>query len=90
MRDAAIKHGAYGAVISKHWSEGGKGASELADKVIEASSSKSDFRFLYDLNNSIEDKITKIVTEMYGAEKVELTPTAKEKIKHFYEQVFVF
>lgn len=88
VRKAAIENGAFDAVISHHYSEGGKGAEKLADALIKACSNRtSAFRFLYDLNKSIEDKITIIAQEMYGAGEVELHQIVKDKIQLYNTQV---
>lgn len=60
----------------------------MADSLIKVTSQvKPNFRFLYDLNSSIEDKILKIATEMYGAGSVELEEPVKKKLKLYYECV---
>lgn len=88
IKQAALAHGATDTVIARHWSEGGAGAAELADAVINAcNNAPSNFHYLYDLNSSIEDKILKIATTMYGAGSVEYQPQVKNKIKLYYEQV---
>uniref|UniRef100_A0A1B0CH43 C-1-tetrahydrofolate synthase, cytoplasmic n=2 Tax=Lutzomyia longipalpis TaxID=7200 RepID=A0A1B0CH43_LUTLO len=71
IREAARKAGALACVVSKHWSEGGAGAAALADAVIKACTEKSKFKFLYNLDLSIEDKIILIAKEMYGAGSVD-------------------
>jgi len=82
VRKAALANGAYDAVICTHWSDGGAGATDLADAVINACNTSNDqFKFLYELNSTIEDKIMKISKEMYGAGSVEFTPQAKSMIK---------
>lgn len=51
------------------------------------SSEKPKFRFLYDLNKSIEEKVKIIAEEMYGAGEVEFRATVLEKIQSFNAQV---
>lgn len=70
VRDAAIAAGADDAVICNHWEEGGLGAIDLADAVIKAVEKPNDFKFLYNLNDEIEDKVSVIAREMYGAGNV--------------------
>lgn len=67
--------------LSKHWELGGEGAIELANKIIEACEEKSDFKFLYELEDPLKEKISKIATEIYGADDVSYTPEAEAKIK---------
>lgn len=83
-----MAHGAVDAVIAHHWSEGGAGAAQLADAVTKAcTSAPSNFHYLYDLNSSIEEKILKIATTMYGAGNVDIHQQVQDKIKLYKEQV---
>lgn len=66
--------------VSKHWLEGGKGAAELARAVVEACEEPTEFRYFYDDEDSIETKIHKLATEVYGAEGVDYSAEAKAKI----------
>jgi len=82
VRDAAIKAGAYNAVVTRHWMEGGKGAVELAKAVVEACEQPSDFKFLYPLEGtSIKEKIEIICKEIYGADGVTYEPLAEKKVE---------
>lgn len=88
VRKAAVENGAFDAVISHHYAEGGKGAEKLADALLKTcANKKSTFRFLYELNKSIEEKITTIAREMYGADEVEFQPAVQEKIQLYTTQV---
>ncbi len=69
------------AAISEHWLKGGEGALELADAVVDACEEKSQFRFLYDLDQPIKDRIEAIAKEVYGADGVIYLPDAETKIK---------
>lgn len=77
VKEAAVAAGASDAVICNHWSEGGLGALDLADAVIAATEKPSTFKFLYDLDNGIEEKINIIAKEMYGAGEVVLADKVK-------------
>lgn len=91
VRSAAVENGAFDAIVSSHYAEGGKGADKLAEALVKAcSNQKSTFRFLYDLNKSIEEKVQTIAKEMYGAGEVELSQTVTEKIQLFNAQVSLF
>jgi formyltetrahydrofolate synthetase len=82
VRNAAIKAGAYNAVVTRHWMEGGKGAVDLAKAVVEACEQPSDFKFLYPLKGtSIKDKIEIICKEIYGADGVTYEPLAEKKVE---------
>lgn len=83
IKEAALASGASDAVICTHWADGGAGATALADAVIAATEKPSNFKPLYNLNLSIEEKINVIAKEMYGAGEVVLTDKVKEKIKMY-------
>lgn len=80
--------GAFDAVICNHWAKGGSGAKELAEAVDRAVRAPSNFKFLYELQIPIEDKIETIAREIYGAAGVEYTEEAKRKIQLYKEQGF--
>ncbi|HEX9075099.1 MAG TPA: formate--tetrahydrofolate ligase, partial [Anaerolineae bacterium] len=69
------------AVPCTHWMNGGKGAIELGEAVMDACKQKSDFEFLYPLDWSIKQKIETIATKIYGAAGVDYTPEAEAKIE---------
>lgn len=75
--------------ISNVWGEGGKGAEELAELVVEAASKCcNQFKPLYELEDSIENKIEKIAKTIYGAVAVDYTPKAKNHLKRAYDLGF--
>merc|ERR1711892_421674 len=80
--------GAFDAVICRHWAQGGPGAAELAKAVDRACSAPASFKFLYDLDMSIEDKIRTIAQKIYGADDIELLPEAVVKIERYKKQGF--
>ncbi|KAH0620307.1 hypothetical protein JD844_020523 [Phrynosoma platyrhinos] len=84
----AKEAGAFDAVKCTHWAEGGKGAVALAEAVKRASQSPSNFRFLYDVELPILDKIRIIAQKIYGADDVELLPEAEQKIIQYTKQGF--
>ncbi|WP_454948088.1 formate--tetrahydrofolate ligase [Capnocytophaga leadbetteri] len=70
------------AVVSKGFSEGGKGTEELARAVVAiAESGESHFAPLYSHKVSIEDKITTVATKIYGASKVNYSSKALSQLK---------
>jgi len=75
--------GAHSVAVNKAWSDGGEGAVELAKRVIEASSVKSTFRFLYPLDIPITDKIKRIAKTLYGATEVTYSEEAQQKMALF-------
>jgi len=66
--------------LSEHWLKGGEGALEFADAVIEACGEENEFKLLYDLKMPIGERIEKIAKEVYGADGVDYTPEAAEKL----------
>ena len=82
VREAAMKAGAYNAVVTRHWMEGGQGAVDLAKAVVEACEQPSDFKFLYPLKGTtIKEKIEIICKEIYGADGVTYEPLAEKKVE---------
>lgn len=79
IRELCEQDGARVAV-SNHWAEGGNGALELADAVLDACEDKKEFTPLYSWDTPILERINIIAKEVYGAKDVELSPAAKEKI----------
>ena len=67
--------------LNTAYSDGGSGALDLASKVIRICKKKNDFKFLYDLDTSIQDKIETICREIYRAGGVEYSEEALNKIK---------
>ena len=88
VKKFAKEAGAFDAVLSDHWSNGGAGATELAEAVIAACEEPSDFKFLYPLDWSIEKKIETIATRIYKAAKVEFSPLAKRQIATYEKSGF--
>jgi len=81
LRQMAIEAGAEDAVVSRHWMEGGAGATDLAKAVVAACEKPSNFSFLYDLETTtIKEKIEIICKEVYGADGVTYEPEAEKKI----------
>ncbi|MFA9556115.1 formate--tetrahydrofolate ligase [Evansella sp. AB-rgal1] len=66
------------------WEKGGSGGKDLATRVVkEITNSKKDFTPMYDLDSSIEEKITAIATKVYGATGVEFSKEAKIQMTVF-------
>jgi formate--tetrahydrofolate ligase len=74
---------AAGARVAKstHWADGGDGALELADAVIEACDEPNDFKFLYPLEMKLRDRVEMIAKEVYGADGVAWDAAAEAKAK---------
>lgn len=70
------------AVLSEVWGKGGEGGIDLAKKVVEVvEKNEANFKFLYDVEESIKQKIEKIAVEVYGADGVEFSSQALKQIK---------
>lgn len=67
--------------LSDVFCEGGNGGVDLAEKVVEACEKPSDFKLLYDNDLTIKEKMNRIATEIYGADKVNYTPQAEKALK---------
>jgi len=83
VRRAALEFGAYDAVVTEHWEKGGEGAVGLAKAVMKAAEQPSEFHFLYDLDMPIKAKIETICREVYGADGVDYSPLAEERIAEY-------
>ncbi|VGV21882.1 formate--tetrahydrofolate ligase [Streptococcus pyogenes] len=77
--DACDKRGV-DVVISDVWASGGAGGRELAEKVVTLAEQDNQFRFVYEEDDSIETKLTQIVTKVYGGKGITLSPAAKREL----------
>ena len=80
VRKAAEGAGA-GCAVSTHWADGGDGALELADVVMEACKSEPHFEFLYPMEMKLRERVDKIAKLVYGADGVSWTADAEAKAK---------
>ena len=69
--------------VTKCFAEGGKGGTQLAQKVVEACEKENKFHYLYDLDMPVYEKIETIAKEIYGADGVDFTKEAKNAIDGF-------
>jgi formate--tetrahydrofolate ligase len=83
VRQLALNAGAHGAEINEGFEKGGEGVAKLAEAVVAACDAPSDFKLLYPDDASIEDKITAVAKEVYGADSATFSPVAKQKIDQF-------
>jgi len=67
------------------WANGGEGAIELANEVKKAVQEKTEINFIYDNDETIEGKVNKIASKLYGAKKVEFSSKASSDIKKINE-----
>ncbi len=88
IKRIAIEAGAIGAAVSYHWQKGGEGAIELAEMVETAAEAPSEFKFLYDLEKPITEKIETIATKIYGAKDVSYSSDAARQIRIYEKNGF--
>ncbi|MBW3086218.1 Formate--tetrahydrofolate ligase [Austwickia sp. TVS 96-490-7B] len=82
IREIATEVGAHVAV-STHVVDGGAGAVELAKAVAAACDEEHEFRFTYDLEAPLKEKITAVATKVYGAHHVAYAPEAEKNLAEF-------
>jgi formate--tetrahydrofolate ligase len=82
IKRVAEANGALGA-LSQHWLKGGEGAQELAEAVMTACEEKNKFKFLYELETPLRQRIELIAKEVYGADGVTYSDEALAKAKAF-------
>ena len=63
------------------FAKGGEGATDIAEKIVALSEKENQFRYIYNLNDDIKTKISKITTKIYGASGVEFTDIALQNIE---------
>ena len=71
--------------LSEVWAKGGEGGKALAEEVVRLCDQPNDFRFSYDLDMSIEEKLEAICKKIYHADGVTLTPGARKQLKKLEE-----
>lgn len=87
VKAEALAFGADAAVVSNHWAKGGEGARALAEAMIETcETSTPDFKFTYELDLPIAEKINAIATKVYGADGIELSELAAKQIATYEAQ----
>src|SRR5215469_6409709 len=87
IQKVAAAAGARSAVCT-HFSDGGRGAAELAEAVAEAADEPSDFRFLYASGASLREKIETVAARVYGAGGVEYSPQATKQLDTYEKAGF--
>ena len=73
----------YAAVLTDVWGAGGAGAEDLAHAVVEATNQPSELTYPYELEDSIEEKIIKIVQKVYGGAGTEWSKAARRQLRKF-------
>ena len=83
VRERALAAGAVGCEVSEVWEKGGAGGEALARAVADAAQRPNSFRFLYELDAPVPDKITAIATKLYGADGIDLSAEARRQIDRY-------
>jgi formate--tetrahydrofolate ligase len=77
-----MAHHGVPVVPARHWAEGGRGAEELARAVVELiETMPTDFRFVYEEEAPLWDKVTAVATKIYGASEVTADSKVRAQIK---------
>ena len=79
--ERALAAGASAAAVSTHWSDGGRGAEELARAVVKVAAQGTQFNHLYEVTSPIKKKIETIATTIYGAAGVSFSPQAERDVE---------
>ena len=74
--------------LSEVWAKGGEGGEELAREVVRLCEEPSDFRYAYELDGTLAEKINAIATRVYHADGVDFTPAASRQLAQLEEQGF--
>jgi formate--tetrahydrofolate ligase len=76
------------AALSEVWAKGGQGGLALAEEVVRLCESPNEFRFAYDAEAPIEEKLNDIVRKVYHADGAELTAAARKQMRELEELGF--
>ena len=87
MRRLALELGAHAAAVNAAFEDGGEGARELAEAVVDAAeTARTRSSRVYELDAPIVEKIEAIAKRVYGADGIFLLPAAENDVKRFTEQ----
>jgi formate--tetrahydrofolate ligase len=86
VRRLALELGAHAAAVNTAFEDGGAGATELAEAVVDAAEMPNAFEPVYELDAPIVEKIETIAKRVYGADGIFLLPAAENDVKRFTEQ----
>ena len=88
VREIALANGAFAAEPNDAVTKGGEGAVSLAEAVVAATEEPPSFAPIYELDDTIENKIAAIAQRVYGADGIVLLKTAQDKVREFNEAGF--
>ena len=79
-----IAHHSVPVVVCDHWARGSQGALDLAQSVVETiATTRANFKFVYDEQDSLWEKITKVATRIYGASEVVADTRIRARIRRY-------
>jgi formate--tetrahydrofolate ligase len=84
LQEKMAHHGAK-VIVSRHWAEGGQGATEVAKEVVRLCEQPNDFKYVYEEQDPLWDKMKKIATKIYGASDITADSKVRAQIKKFQE-----
>ena len=87
VEEKCREHGV-NVALSEVWAKGGEGGTALAEQVLKLCEQKNDFRFAYDTEDTIEEKLTAIATKIYHASGVSLTANARKQMQELEQLGF--
>jgi len=88
VRRKALEAGADGVALFEGWAKGGEGGLELADEVLKAVEKPHEMKFLFPDDIPIKDKIETIATKVFGADGVDFSPDAQQRLKLYTDLGF--
>jgi len=84
LQDKMAHHQAK-VILARHFAQGGKGATDLAKEVVRLCDEPNGFKFVYDDNDSLWDKMKAIATKIYGASDITADSKVRAQIKKYQE-----
>ena len=88
MVEKKCKELGVGVALSEVWAKGGEGGLALAEEVVRLCDESADFRYAYDVDDSIEEKLDAIARKIYHAEGVAFTVSAQNQLKQLKQNGF--
>lgn len=83
-----VLNGVVEVSLLENWAKGGEGAIDLAQKLTKICETKNEFKYIYDIKDTVEAKIKAVAQKIYGATDVEYSDIAKEQLKELNDSKF--
>jgi formate--tetrahydrofolate ligase len=84
LQDKMAHHGAK-VILARHWAEGGKGAVDVAKEVVRLCEEPNSFKFVYDEQSPLWEKMKAIATKIYGASDITADSKVRAQVKKLQE-----